>query len=161
MFKYKVNYFLGFIFLVSISSIVSAFYIENVLGHQPCKLCLIERIPYILSVIIIIMNYFFEKNEKLSLILLIIIFFISLIIAIYHFGIEQGFFIENSVCNLNSNTITQSKEELLKILQQRNISCKDVTFRIFGLSLTTINIVISLLFIITLTKIYTKYEKKK
>ena len=161
MFKYKVNYFLGFIFLVSLSSIVSAFYIENVLGHQPCKLCLIERIPYILSVVIIIMNYFFEKNEKLSLILLIIIFFISLIIAIYHFGIEQGFFIENSVCNLNSNTITQSKEELLKILQQRNISCKDVTFRIFGFSLTTINIVISLLFIITLLKIYTKYEKKK
>ena len=105
MFKYKVNYFLGFIFLVSLSSIVSAFYIENVLGHQPCKLCLIERIPYILSVVIIIMNYFFEKNEKLSLILLIIIFFISLIIAIYHFGIEQGFFIENSVCNLNSNTM--------------------------------------------------------
>ena len=161
MFKYKVNYFLGFIFLVSLSSIVSAFFIENVLGHQPCKLCLIERIPYILSVVIIIMNYFFEKNEKLSLILLIIIFFISLIIAIYHFGIEQGFFIENSVCNLNSNTITQSKEELLKILQQRNISCKDVTFRIFGLSLTSINILLSLILITLLTKIYVSYEKNK
>ena len=161
MFKYKVNYFLGFIFLVSLSSIVSAFYIENVLGHQPCKLCLIERIPYILSVVIIIMNYFFEKNEKLSLILLIIIFFISLIIAIYHFGIEQGFFIDNSVCNLNSNTITQSKEELLKILQQRNISCKDVTFRIFGFSLTTINMIISLLLTIILTKLFLNYEKNK
>ena len=107
------------------------------------------------------MNYFFEKNEKLSLILLIIIFFISLIIAIYHFGIEQGFFIENSVCNLNSNTITQSKEELLKILQQRNISCKDVTFRIFGFSLTTINMIISLLLTIILTKLFLNYEKNK
>ena len=54
-----------------------------------------------------------------------------------------------------------SKEELLNQLSEKTISCKDVTFRIFGLSLTSINIVISLLLIITLTKIYFNYEKNR
>ena len=83
------------------------------------------------------------------------------LVSIYHFGIEQGFFQESSVCGVKSLTEIITKEDLLKQLSEKTISCKDVTFRIFGLSLTSINIVISLLFIITLLKIFKKYEKNK
>ena len=161
MLNLKIVSYLKLIFLISLVSIISAYFIEHILGHQPCNLCLIERIPYGLSLILIILNYFFKKNQKFVILLLIIIFTFSLIISLYHFGIEQGFFEESAVCGLKNSAEIMSKDELLKQLQEKNISCKDVTFRIFGLSLTSINILLSFILTILLTKIFISYEKNK
>ena len=159
MFNLNIRSYLNLIFAVSLISIISAYFIEYILGYQPCNLCLIERIPYGLSLILIFLNFILKKMEKFFIILLILIFIFSFLITIYHFGIEQGFFQESSICELRNATEIMSKEELLKQLNERNISCKDVTFRIFGLSLTSINIFISLIIIIILTKAYISYEK--
>ena len=161
MFNIKSEFYLKIIFLFSFIALISAFFIEHVLGHQPCNLCLIERIPYGLSIMIIMVIFLIKKNQKLLVLLLILTFIFSLVISFYHFGIEQGFFQESSVCGVKSLTESITKEDLLKQLSEKTISCKDVTFRIFGLSLTSINIVISLLFIITLLKIFKEYEKNK
>ena len=142
-------------------SVLSAFFIEFVLGHQPCNLCLMQRIPYILSIILISLNFFLKKNEKFIIVLLTLVFSFSLIISFYHFGIERGFFEESSVCGLKNTSNIISKEEILKQLQVKNISCKDVTFKIFGFSLTTFNMIISLFLLIILTKILRNYEKFK
>ena len=157
----KIEFYLRLILIISLVSIISAYFIEYVLGHQPCNLCLIERIPYGLSIVLIALNYFFKKKEKFIILLLILTFFFSFAISVYHLGIEQGLFEESAVCGLKNMTEIITKEEILKQLQQKTVSCKDVTFRIFGLSLTSFNIAISLLFIITLTKIYFKNEKNK
>ena len=149
------------IFLISLFSLISAYFIEYILGHQPCNLCLIERIPYVLSIILVILNYISKKNEYFIILLLLIIFCFSLIISFYHFGIEQGFFEESTVCGLKDASSILSKEEILKQLQTKTISCKDVTFRIFGFSLTTFNIIISLILIILLSNIFRNYEKFK
>ena len=120
-------------------SVIFAFFIEYGLGHKPCRLCLYQRYPYYISLFLILIILIFKKYVKLSLIIIAIVSLIGSIIAFYHFGIEQGFFNENLVCevkNLNSNL---SKEEILKELSKVNISCKDVTFRVFGLSLASIN----------------------
>ena len=161
MFNIKAEFYLKIIFLFSFIALISAFFIEHVLGHQPCNLCLIERIPYGLSIMIIMAIFLIKKNQKLLVLLLILTFIFSLVISFYHFGIEQGFFQESSVCGVKSLTESITKEDLLKQLSEKTISCRDVTFRIFGLSLTSINIVISLLFIITLLKIFNKYEKNQ
>ena len=161
MFNFKAEFYLKIIFIFSIIALISAYFIEHILGHQPCNLCLIERIPYGLSVILIITILILKKNEKFIILLLILTFVFSFAVSVYHFGIEQGFFEESAVCSVKNFTENMTKEDLLKQLSQKVVSCKDVTFRIFGLSLTSINIVISLLFIITLAKIYTEYEKNK
>ena len=161
MFNIKNEFYLKIIFLFSLIALISAFFIEHVLGHQPCNLCLIERIPYGLSIMIIIVIFLIKKNQKFFVLLLIFTFIFSFAISFYHFGIEQGFFQESSVCGVKSSTEIITKEDLLKQLSKKTISCKDVTFRIFGLSLTSINIVVSLLFIITLLKIFKEYEKNK
>ena len=161
MFNYKINTYFKIIFFISFISLISAFFIEYVLGHQPCNLCLIERIPYGLSIVLIILNFFQKKFEKFTVLLLILIFSFSLLISLYHFGIEQGFIEESSVCGLKNASEIISKEELLKQLQVKNISCKDVTFRIFGFSLTAINILINLILVILLSNIFKNYEKFK
>ena len=161
MFNLKVEFYLKLIFIISFVAIISAYFIEYALGHQPCNLCLIERIPYGLSLFLIIINFILKKNDKFIIILLTLIFIFSFLISIYHFGIEQRFFEESTVCGLNNATDIISKDELLKILNEKPVSCRDVTFRVFGLSLTTINIGISLVIIIFLIKIYMTYEKIK
>ena len=157
----SINTHLKIIFFISLISILSALFIEYVLGHQPCNLCLIQRIPYGLSIILITLNYFLKKNERFIILLLILVFSFSLIISFYHFGIEQGFFKESAVCGLKNVTEIISKEEILKQLQTKTVSCKDVTFKIFGFSLTTFNIMLSLILIVLLLNIFKNYEKYK
>ena len=161
MHNLKIEFYLKFIFLVSLIATISSFYIEYILGHQACNLCLIERILYVLSLTILIVNYQFKKKQKYVVFLLIIIFVFSLLVSMYHFGIEQGFFQESLLCDLKNASNTLSKEEILKELQKKTVSCKDVTFRIFGFSLATINIVISLIISFILIKIMLHNEKIK
>ena len=158
MHKLKIKTYLKLIFLICLISIISAYFIEYVLGFQPCNLCLIQRIPYGLGLILIILNYSLIKNERFIILMLILIFVFSLIISFYHFGIEQGFFEESAVCGLKNASNLISKDEILEQLQTKTISCKDVTFRIFGFSLTVFNMIISLILVIFLTNLYKKYE---
>ena len=161
MFNQNAETNLKVIFLFSLIALISAYFIEYVLGHQPCNLCLIERIPYGLSLILISLILYLKKSEKFLTLLLILTFIFSFAISFYHLGIEQGIFQESAVCGVKDFSENITKEELLNQFNEKTVSCKDVTFRVFGLSLTTINILISLLIIITLTKNYIKYEKNK
>ena len=153
--------FLNLILFVSFVALLSAFFIEYILGHQPCNLCILERIPYVIAIVIILLNYKFSQFEKIFLVLLVIVFLTATILSVYHFGIEQGFIEESLVCDLKNSSEATSKEEILKQLQEQKVSCKDVTFKIFGLSLTTYNIVISILITINALKIYLNYAKSK
>ena len=146
-------------FLISLFALIFAYFIEYILGHQPCNLCLIERIPYMVALIIITINYKFNRLERYLILLLVFIFLTSTLISLYHLGIEQGFIKESLVCDLKNSSKILSKEEILQQLQQKIVSCKDVTFKIFGFSLTTLNIIISLLITIVFTKIYFSYDK--
>ena len=161
MFNLGKKNFLKITFLVSLFALISAYFIEYVLGHQPCNLCLIERIPYIGALIIIVVNYKFNNLEKYLILLLIFVFLAGTLISLYHLGIEQGFIEESLLCDLKNGSKILTKEELLQQLQEKMVSCKDVTFKIFGFSLTTLNLIISLLITIIFTKIYLGYEKNK
>ena len=154
MFNLKIDLSLKFTFVISFISIISAYFIEYILGHQPCNLCLIERIPYVISIFLIASNRFFFKNKKFLIILLILIFIFSFGVSAYHFGIEQGILVESSICGLKDASEIVTKDELLKMLNEKTISCKDVTFKIFNLSLTTYNIILSIIMFLISTKIF-------
>ena len=145
------------ILVISILALISAYFIEYFLGYQPCNLCLLERIPYALSIIIILANFKIKFNDKYTLLVLIVIFVVSALLSIYHLGIEQGLIEESFVCSTKDN-LNLNKEQLLQELQKMNISCKNVAFTIFGLSLTTYNILLSVIISATLIKIYAKQK---
>jgi len=152
---------LSLILIFSVFALIAAYFIQYILGHKPCNLCLIERLPYIFSVILALLSLILKKFEKIIFILLALIFISATIISFYHFGIEQGFFQESLVCNSNNEINNLNKEDLLKELQKRTISCKDVDFRLFGLSLATINTIISFILSVITFKIFFNYEKNK
>ena len=149
-----------FTILILISLVlISTFLIEYKLGHQPCKLCLYERIPYFVSAFLIIKILFIKGFQKLTLFILFLIFLISSILAFYHFGIEQGFFNESYVCEAGNLSKSLSKEELLEQLKLDIVSCKDVSFRAFGLSLATINTILSIVLSVIFIRLFLNYEK--
>ena len=159
MFNFIQKNLFKIIFLLSIFVLISAYFIEHILGHQPCNLCLLERIPYFFTIILVLFNFKFSHFQKIFTLILIIVFFVSTLLSLYHLGIEQGLIQESLVCDFQSGSTMLSKEEILKQLQQKSVNCKDVTFTIFGLSLTTFNILISLLLTVFLTKMYFNHGK--
>ena len=161
MFQFKNKILIKFVLIFSIFAILAAYFIQYVLGHQPCNLCLIERVPYFFSIIIILIYLFTRKFEKIILITLSLTFFAAALLSSYHFGIEQGFIKESLVCDLDNPNNELSKEALLNQLKKMPISCKDVTFKVFGLSLATFNIFISLILGAIITKNFLNYEKNK
>ena len=147
------------VLIFSILSLSVAYFIQYVLGHMPCNLCLIERIPYIVSVILISLIFMINRFEKMIFIIVLLFFIFGAIVSFYHFGIEQGFFNESLVCDLKSNA-DLSKEQLLKQLERSSIvSCKDVTFRVLGFSLATINTIISIILSAIMIKVIKNYDK--
>ena len=150
---------LNSILAFSILSLSIAYFIQYVLGHKPCNLCIIERIPYIAAIILISLIFILNKYQKIISSLILIFFIFGAVVSFYHFGIEQGFFSESLVCDLG-NSQPLNKEELLNQLKKTEIvSCKDVTFRFLGLSLATINTVISLILSGIMIKIIKNYGK--
>ena len=161
MYQIKNKTVINSILVFSIFAIVTAFFIQYVLGHQPCNLCLIERIPYFFSIIIISFFLFYHKYEKAVLIILSLTFFTATLLSSYHFGIEQGFIKESLVCDLDNPNDELTKEALLNQLKEVSVSCKDVTFKIFNLSLATFNIFISLILGVITTKLFLIYGKNR
>ena len=156
--KFILNGILAF----SIFSLVIAYYVQYILGHKPCNLCLIERIPYISAVILISLMFIIKKFEKVIAGTVMLFFIFGAVISFYHVGIEQGFFSESLVCDLGSANESLSKEDLLKQLENKTVvSCKDVTFRLLGLSLATINTVISILLSGIMLKVIKNYGQNK
>ena len=144
IFLNKKNFYLIVLFY-SLFAILFALYIEYVLGYKPCKLCLYQRIPYVIAIFISFIGYNYFKNNKI-LILIIVIFSISFFISGYHYGIENNIFDEFSGCT-NESLETIDKSEILKSLNDIIVSCKDVNFKIFGISLAGINLLLSLLIV--------------
>ena len=159
MLKQTNNIFLIVILAIISLMIISALIIQYWLGHEPCKLCLYERIPYFLSMLLIIKILFIKKYEKITFLILSLVFIGSAALAFYHFGIEQGFFSESLACTTGDLSKTLSKEELLQQLKQNNISCKDVSFRILGLSLAAINTIFSLVLSVIFIRLFMNYGK--
>ena len=159
MLKQTNNIFLIVILAIISLMIISALIIQYWLGHEPCKLCLYQRIPYFLSILLIIKILFIKKYEKITLLILFLVFMSSAALAFYHFGIEQGFFNETLACTAPDLSQTLSKEQILEQLKQNYISCKDVSFRVLGLSLSAINTIFCLVLSVIFIKLFLNYAK--
>ena len=156
----KINKKILFSLLIFIILIlISAFLIEYRLDHKPCKLCIYQRIPYFVAVLLILKMLLTTSYQKITLFILALTFLVSASLAFYHFGIEQGFFSESLICTAGNLSENLSKEELLKLLESNPISCKDISFKILGFSLATINTIFSIILSVIFIKLFINYGK--
>ena len=152
---------LNIILFISIVALGSAYFIEYILDYKPCNLCLLARLPYFLAIIIILLGLSLNRFEKFIFISLGLIFASATILSLYHVGIEQGFFKESLDCVSNNEMNILNKKDLLNEFQKTTVSCKDVEFTLFGLSLATINVIISSILSVITLKFFLNYEKNR
>ena len=157
----KENVILIIIFSTLSLFLISAYVIEYGFGYRPCNLCLYQRIPYFISIGLILSILLIKKYEKTNLLILALVSIASACLAFYHVGIEYGFFPETFCEAKKISSDSNDYKQLLKDLRDSPWSCKNVTFRIFGLSLATINTIISLILTVINLKIFLNHEKKK
>ena len=157
----KNKFTLNTVLIFSVFALITAYFIQYILGHEPCNLCLIERIPYLAAIILISLIFILNKFKKIISLIIGLFFVFGAVVSFYHFGIEQGFFSESLVCDLGNTDKTTSAQDLLKQLERKTVSCKDVTFKIFGLSLATFNTIISFIISAIMLKIAINYDKNK
>ena len=143
---------------ISVLSLLAAVYIEYSIGIKPCVLCIYQRIPYLLLIFVSFLGYNYSKN-LFWIKLQTLIFLISFLLSGYHFGIEMGFFEEFAGCTVQ-NVNLLDKLEILNSLRNNAISCKNISFKILGMSLATINMIISSIFVIIHIKIIYNEKNK-
>ena len=155
------RFILNGVLAFSILSLSIAYFIQYILEHKPCNLCIVERIPYLSAIVLISLIFIVRRFEIIFSTIVLLFFILGVLISFYHVGIEQGFFEESFVCNLENSGANLSKEQILKQLEKAPISCKEVTFRFFGLSLATINTIISIILSGTMFKVIKNYGQNK
>ena len=159
MLSIKNKFTLNVVLIFSIFALITAYFIQYILNHKPCNLCLIERIPYFAAIILISLIFILNKFEKIISLIVGLFFIFGAAVSFYHFGIEQGFFSESLVCDLSGDNTTISTQDLLKQLEKKTISCKDVTFKMLGISLATFNTIFSFVLSVIMIKIFKNYGK--
>ncbi|MBB4076286.1 disulfide bond formation protein DsbB [Bartonella fuyuanensis] len=128
-------------------------------GYLPCDLCLIERFPYYSAIPFLLLagfgTHFFYISSWIQLLFLcvFILMSISLVLAVYHTGVEYGFWTAPPSCSLNAAKKISDINQLFN--QLNNIhppSCSEASMRFLFLSLAGWNVISSLLF--TLLSLY-------
>ena len=142
LFPNRKNFYL-IILSISLISLISALYIEYILQYEPCKLCIYQRLPYIAAIFVSFIGFYYSNNDQI-LIVTIMIFVLSAILSGYHFGIENNLIEEISSCTNNSLDISNKSKLLETLNKSMPVDCKDVTFKILGVSLAAINTILSI-----------------
>ncbi len=135
------------IFIFSFLSISFALFLEFFLGFMPCTLCIYQRIPYYLLIVIGFINIFSKKYFAYLYLLAITLIFIELILSGYHslvtFEIVNYSGCESAVL---PSDITKLKEALLN--DNLVVDCSNANLKYFGIPLSVYNFLFSSIFLI-------------
>ena len=155
MINSKNIFFLAVLF--STFAILSAFFMQYVLGHAPCKLCTYQRIPYYIIILIGSITLFFPKIIKLTSFLLIFLLLAEFLVSNYH-TLSTYEVISYSGCQSAEipNDINQLKEALMS--DTLIVNCSNANLKYFGIPLSIYNSFFSLMFLIVI--VFNAYKEK-
>ena len=155
MINSKNIFFLAVLF--SIFAILSAFFMQYVMGHAPCKLCTYQRIPYYIIILIGLITLFFPKIIKLTSFLLIFLLLAEFLVSNYH-TLSTYEVISYSGCQSAEipSDINQLKEALMS--DTLIVNCSNANLKYFGIPLSIYNSFFSLMFLIVI--VFNAYKEK-
>ena len=121
-----------------------ALYFEIFQDYEACHLCLLQRIPYIIMIIIGALGVLRPQFILFCITLTLVTTVASTLLALYHVGVEQNLWDSISACK--STAIGHiSVEELKKSLLERPaLSCANIEWSVFGISMAGYNSLYSL-----------------
>ena len=148
-----------FLILVQVLILFSVYYIEYVMNIYACKLCKYQRLPFFFNIVLLSFLILNKNRFFYFVYVLCISIVINISIAFYHVGIERELFVENQVC-ISKETPANEKDLLNQLKSNQKGSCKEVRFKLFKLSLSELNLVANIVFLLICVHII-RYEKKQ
>jgi len=127
--------------------LVTAYISQFGFGYEPCVLCIYQRIPYGVVIALGLLALFVKKPEIRQLIPLFagLAFLTGAGIALYHVGVEQHWWESAAPCGAGGGLAATSTEDFLAALQKKpEKSCGDIDWTLFGISMATYNVGVSL-----------------
>lgn len=121
-------------------------------GYAPCELCLKERLPYYVGMPVALMaamavRFRSRPAAVLGFGLLIVIFVASAALGFFHAGVEWKFWPGPSECSGTAAAPAKIDDFLRQLDRVSVVRCDEAALRIFGLSLTVWNGLISLVLV--------------
>jgi disulfide bond formation protein DsbB len=128
--------------IFALLAIISVLVMEHGFDLRPCKLCLMQRTPYYLIIVLSAAYFLFERGFLVYFIILS--FFSGAVISFYHAGIEYGVFTNILTCD-QLLSFDNGKELLLSLKDKISTPCEKPAFK-FIFSLSGWNFLFSFLF---------------
>ena len=147
-------------FIIAIFALLFAFYLQYILGYEPCKLCMYQRYGYILVLLLSLLGFFLNKS-KLIPILLIISFIMITSIGFWHLGIEQQWWAASLECSGITENIGSLKEELKNINNRPVAACDQISPKFLNITLVQWSFIYALVSFIFLTILIIKLNIRK
>jgi disulfide bond formation protein DsbB len=116
-------------------------------GLAPCELCLLQRWPWRVAIMLAVAAWLAGDRVSLSLVALVfaLVFFISAGLGFYHLGVEQHWFAGPTACTATGPTATTVDELRRQLLAAPLVLCDQVQWALFGVSLAGWNLIASLM----------------
>ena len=152
--------------IVSTTTLLVVYFLQYVLGMQPCEMCINERYPYFILILLSIIFLVFIKTSNKNQIkssniikyLSLLVIFAALIYSFIHVGTERGFIEGFSGCSGSLSGIDNADSLLLALEKTPLIRCDDPVLLFNFISIAESNfVVLTLLLIIN---IYLMSKKK-
>lgn len=114
------------------------------LGYAPCKMCLWQRWPHAVAIIIGIFAVAVSRHQRAFAALGALAALTTSAIGLYHTGVERDWWEGPTSCSGNGaiNTTDLLNTDIAPI-----VMCDDVVWSLFGLSMASYNALISLVLV--------------
>lgn len=124
------------IVLASVGALGSALIGQYAFDLYPCTLCIYQRIPYVITIVLGLLAMF--KYTRPALILCGIAFSVGWVIAVYHVGVEQAWWENIAGCSFDTSD-TSLEAIHAQILNGPRALCTDVAWDLYGISMAGYN----------------------
>ena len=131
---------------ISILALAGAFFAQYVMGLEPCKLCIWQRWPFVLTILTGLIAYFTTSPVSIfATVLSGLVFLSNSMIAFFHTGVERLWWEGLKGCS--APDLSGSVEDLMARIQSSNgARCDEIPWAdpILGLSMANYNVILCL-----------------
>jgi len=125
-----------FLILFSFASLAFAYTSEHMFGLLPCVLCIYQRIPFFVVLVLSLLSLAFKGKIRLALVALCgIAILTGAGIAAYHVGVEHGKFHVEGGCESNDAVPTTLEEMRNQLIGKAAAPCDKPQFIFLGISM--------------------------
>lgn len=131
------------IVLMSILALVGALTAQYGFNLRPCELCLIQRVPFVLTILLGLLAYFWTAKRIPLIVLSGVAYLVNSGVALFHSGVERKWWAGLTGCT--TPDMSGSIEDLMKRIQETAVvRCDEIPWSFLGLSMANYNVMFCL-----------------